>query len=261
MGKRIYFHAFWPFIYTKTEVLSRKTIISKNSGQSGDFWKLRFCVCVWTRSNGVLGSQTSQYATKNASHHVSVLCLQLVCLLIMDAVKVVLIYTLMQTPVCIYKHNCFSIWRSRGEELHGGQQSFYCFHSQDVGYIACQRRHRRFWIRPGRTAVWWENFEKEVVLPDEWHENFRMSRSSLLSLSELLHPSIEGRIYAGSCKQKLFWKRSCVYDVIFENGGAEIFVSVNTRLCVNVEGHPIRMKKKRETWISSWIITLCITYL
>jgi len=25
-----------------------------------------------------------------------------------------------------------------------------------------------------------------------------------------------------------------VYDVIFENGGAEIFVSVNTRLCVNV---------------------------
>ena len=113
MGKRIYFHAFWPFIYTKTEVLSRKTIISKNSGQSGDFWKLRFCVCVWTRSNGVLGSQTSQYATKNASHHVSVLCLQLVCLLIMDAVKVVLIYTLMQTPVCIYKHNCFSMEEQR----------------------------------------------------------------------------------------------------------------------------------------------------
>src|SRR4029434_5789370 len=86
---------------------------------------------------------------------------------------VVLIYTLMQTPVCIYKHNCFSIWRSREEELNGGQQSFYCFHSQDVGYIACQRRRRRFWIRPGRTVVWWENFEKEVVLPDEWHENFK----------------------------------------------------------------------------------------
>lgn len=60
-------------------------------------------------------------------------------------------------------------------------------------YIACQRRRRRFWIRPGRTSVWWENFEKEVVLPEEWHENFRMSRSSLLSLSELLRPSIEGQ--------------------------------------------------------------------
>ena len=30
-GKRIYFHAVWPFIYTKTEVLSRKTNISENS--------------------------------------------------------------------------------------------------------------------------------------------------------------------------------------------------------------------------------------
>lgn len=103
MRKRIYFHAVWPFIYTKTEVLSRKTIISKNSGQSGDFWRLCFCVCVCIRSNGILGSHTSQYATKNASRHVSILCVQFVCLLIMDAVKVVLIYTLMQTlwPVCI----------------------------------------------------------------------------------------------------------------------------------------------------------------
>lgn len=37
----------------------------------------------------------------------------------------------------------------------------------------------------------WENFENEVVVPDEWRENFRMSRSSLLSLSELLRPYIE----------------------------------------------------------------------
>ena len=132
----------------------------------------------------------------------------------MDAVKVVLIYTLMQTPVCIYKHNCFSIWRSRGEELHGGQQSFYCFHSQDVGYIACQRRRQRFWIRPGRTAVWWENFEKEVVLPDEWHENFRMSRSSLLSLSELLHPSIEG-IHMRAHVNRNFFENDVVCTTLF----------------------------------------------
>lgn len=57
---------------------------------------------------------------------------------------------------------------------------------------AIQRRRRRFWIRPGRTAGWWENFEREIVLPEEWRENFRMSRSSLLSLSELLRPYIEG---------------------------------------------------------------------
>ena len=46
-------------------------------------------------------------------------------------------------------------------------------------------RPRRFWIRPGRTSAWWENFVNEVVLPEEWKENFRMSRTSLLKLSEL----------------------------------------------------------------------------
>ncbi|KAK7922006.1 hypothetical protein WMY93_008908 [Mugilogobius chulae] len=56
-----------------------------------------------------------------------------------------------------------------------------------------ERRRRRFWVRPGRTASWWENFEMQIVLPDEWRENFRMSRSSLLSLSELLRPHIEGQ--------------------------------------------------------------------
>src|SRR4029434_8930822 len=138
----------------------------------------------------------SQCATKNASHHVSVLCLQLVCLLIMDAVEVVLIYTLMQTPVSIYKHNCFSIWRSRGEELHGGQQSFYCFHSQDVH---CLPTSPPTVLDPTRANCCLVGKLRKRSRPPG-----RMSRSSLLSLSELLHPSIEGRIYAGSCKQKLF---------------------------------------------------------
>lgn len=55
----------------------------------------------------------------------------------------------------------------------------------------CQRR--RFWMRPGRSSSWWDNFENEVVVAEEWRENFRMSRTALLSLSELLRPHIEGR--------------------------------------------------------------------
>ena len=38
--------SMWPFIYTKTLFLSQKTIISKNSGQSGDFGKLWFRSCM-----------------------------------------------------------------------------------------------------------------------------------------------------------------------------------------------------------------------
>uniref|UniRef100_A0A667XT45 Putative nuclease HARBI1 n=1 Tax=Myripristis murdjan TaxID=586833 RepID=A0A667XT45_9TELE len=60
-----------------------------------------------------------------------------------------------------------------------------------------QRRYqpyieRRFWVRPGRTSAWWDNFISEVVAPEEWRENFRMSRSALVNLSERLRPHVEG---------------------------------------------------------------------
>ena len=35
-------------------------------------------------------------------------------------------------------------------------------------------RDRRFWIRPGRTSAWWDNFVSQTVVPEEWKENFRM---------------------------------------------------------------------------------------
>ena len=47
-------------------------------------------------------------------------------------------------------------------------------------------------MRPGRTASWWDNFENQIVLPEEWRDNFRMSRGSLIRLSIILRPLIEG---------------------------------------------------------------------
>ncbi|XP_054619214.1 interleukin enhancer-binding factor 2 homolog isoform X1 [Dunckerocampus dactyliophorus] len=52
---------------------------------------------------------------------------------------------------------------------------------------------RRFWVRPGRTSSWWENFVDGVVVDDDWRANFRMSKASLLALSEELRPHIEGQ--------------------------------------------------------------------
>ena len=34
----------------------------------------------------------------------------------------------------------------------------------------------------GRTSAWWDNFVNEVVVPEEWRENFRMTRKNLLKL-------------------------------------------------------------------------------
>ena len=54
-----------------------------------------------------------------------------------------------------------------------------------------QPRAQRFWIKPGRTQAWWVSFVNNVVPPEEWKENFRMSRSTFLSLCQTMKPHIE----------------------------------------------------------------------
>ncbi|KAK0154159.1 hypothetical protein N1851_003746 [Merluccius polli] len=44
---------------------------------------------------------------------------------------------------------------------------------------------------PGRTSSWWDNFVNGVVVDEEWRENFRMSKTSLVALSEELRPYIQ----------------------------------------------------------------------
>lgn len=48
-------------------------------------------------------------------------------------------------------------------------------------------------MRPGRTSSWWDNFVNGVVADSEWRENLRMSRDSVVALSEELRPHIEGQ--------------------------------------------------------------------
>uniref|UniRef100_A0A3P9PY79 Putative nuclease HARBI1 n=1 Tax=Poecilia reticulata TaxID=8081 RepID=A0A3P9PY79_POERE len=65
--------------------------------------------------------------------------------------------------------------------------------------IICAPLHKRrvtktrFWVRPGRTSHWWDDFEKGAVDKSAWMENFRMSRESLVALSGELCPYLEGK--------------------------------------------------------------------
>ena len=52
---------------------------------------------------------------------------------------------------------------------------------------------RRFWARPGRTTAWWDNFASQNVVPEEFKENFRMSRDTFLILCEELRPFIKNK--------------------------------------------------------------------
>ena len=57
-------------------------------------------------------------------------------------------------------------------------------------YKRRQARPRRFWVRPGRANAWWTGFVNQIVVPEEWRENFRMSRVSLHRLTEELRRHI-----------------------------------------------------------------------
>lgn len=49
---------------------------------------------------------------------------------------------------------------------------------------------RRFWVRPGRTSIWWDNIIRGLTVNEEWKENFRMSKSSFYKLCNELRSYI-----------------------------------------------------------------------
>ena len=47
-------------------------------------------------------------------------------------------------------------------------------------------------MRPGRTSARRDNFDNGTMI-EEWRENFRMSKTSLLKLAEELRPYVVGK--------------------------------------------------------------------
>ena len=52
------------------------------------------------------------------------------------------------------------------------------------------KHKRKHWVRPGRTSLWWDNFVNNIVVADEWRENFprRISWNSV-TRSDLFYRS------------------------------------------------------------------------
>ena len=101
---------------------------------------------------------------------------------------------------CAYfKHNCEHSIESCNNRYTGKPQKKKTKTTSSnftrVKRLRCRResKERRFWTRPGRASAWWNNFADQVVKPEQWKENFRMSRDSLYNLAEELRPHIQGK--------------------------------------------------------------------
>ena len=56
------------------------------------------------------------------------------------------------------------------------------------------RTRKRFQTRPGRTSRWWQNFLDDIVVPEKWRENFRMSKETFMKLCNELRPCLEKQV-------------------------------------------------------------------
>ena len=52
------------------------------------------------------------------------------------------------------------------------------------------KSQRKYYIRPDRSNEWWNGFVKDEILPDEWKDNFRISKESFYVLCGKLRPYI-----------------------------------------------------------------------
>lgn len=48
-----------------------------------------------------------------------------------------------------------------------------------------KRTKRKYWVRPGRTSLWWENFVNNIVVAEEWRESFRMSKENFMKCDKV----------------------------------------------------------------------------
>ena len=65
------------------------------------------------------------------------------------------------------------------------------FQERNSGKVYKRKRNPRSWIRPGRTQVWWGNFVNDVVVSQEWKENFQMDKENFLKLCNELRSYIQ----------------------------------------------------------------------
>ena len=47
-------------------------------------------------------------------------------------------------------------------------------------------KQRCFWTQPGRASAWWDNFVNDIVVTEDWRENFEVTCGSLANFYSLI---------------------------------------------------------------------------
>lgn len=116
---------------------------------------------------------------------------------------------LMQSLLCVHVYHLISLHQMYATIIHLNSaiylrkmKIYKAFLSTDTSSVLAtgriQKRNKKrkckrsCWVKPGRTCAWWDSFVKDIVDPEEWRENFLMSKTTVFRLCNELDPYIKG---------------------------------------------------------------------
>ena len=103
---------------------------------------------------------------------------------------VLTLYNILSALVSLYQLNCLLMHRTA--YLIKKKICHVALSGRNPGKVSNRKGHpKSCWIRTGRTEVWWDNLMNDVMVSQEWKENFRMSKENFLKLCDELHPYIQ----------------------------------------------------------------------
>ena len=87
---------------------------------------------------------------------------------------VLVLFNLLSTLISLHQLNCLLMYITASTYYQMKKKICHVALSGRNPGKVCKRKRspRSCWIRPGRTQVWWDNFVNDVVVSQEWKENF-----------------------------------------------------------------------------------------
>ena len=119
--------------------------------------------------------------------------------------------------------------------------AFFLGPDQESQELLCPRQN--MWVQPGRTDSWWDNFMQDVVMWQEWKENFCMQRDAFFKLCSELRPYIERKIT--NMRQPIDVEKQVAVTLYFLSDEGRLRKTANafgasrasTSICIRRGGH------------------------
>ena len=91
------------------------------------------------------------------------------------------------TNLTILEQTKLNLFAERSINLKNITANFLSSENRSCLVKKTEKGKAKYWVRPGRGCLWWDNVLCGFAVDQEWIENFRMSRKSFTELCQAKH--------------------------------------------------------------------------